>query len=289
MRQYHRNGWRNVLAITGMAVMGMAVTELVVPAGAALGSQPVVDLDGTTQTISFSTPPIYDLSLNASSEDGGIANATLVSQDQKGNLDGVIVDKGADIEMTTDITGTIKRSGDIVVIKEKLIGEGKLSDGDTIASRATKRSEVRVTATGAEQHTELKIKTCTRFKKPFSDTYATVCSSGGGTHDTAFNRSGDWTVTLTELAQNAKGELSGFGKLITNVHSSEFKRETDVIIGGKSKDEGLAKIKLTSLFKGGDGPVTLTAQLNGVNYPAVLFVLEAKGKLLGQKFAEVYQ
>ena len=256
-------------------------------AGRAGAADPVVDLEGSTHVITFTSPPIYDVSTNASSSNGTIDSVTLIAQDQKGNIDGVLVDKGSIITLTTNITGTIRRSGGVTVIKEKEIGEGDLGNGDKMYSRGTKQSVVVEHPGGATLHSVLKIKTCAFFKKPFSDKYSKVCNSGGLEHDSPFARSGDWVVRL-DLDQSPSGELSGFGKLITNVHSSEFTRETDVIISGLAKDEGLAKIKLSPLFKGGDGPVSMVAQINGTQHPAILWVFSVKGKLLGQKFAEEF-
>jgi hypothetical protein len=279
MRQNHR-GFGAALAIL---TMGMTVL-----AGRAGAADPVVDLEApATHVITFTSPPIYDVSTNASSSNGTIDSVTLIAQDQKGNIDGVLVDKGSIITLTTNITGTIRRSGGVTVIKEKEIGEGDLGNGDKMYSRGTKQSVVVEHPGGATLHSVLKIKTCSFFKKPFSDKYSKVCNSGGLEHDSPFARSGDWVVRL-DLDQSPSGELSGFGKVITNVHSSEFKRETDVIISGLAKDEGLARIKLSPLFKGGDGPVSMVAQINGTQHPAILWVFSVKGKLLGQKFAEEF-
>lgn len=274
------------------AVLAILAVGTVVPAGRAGAAEPAVALEGSTHVLTFTSPPVYDVSENDSSSNGSINNVTLVDQDQKGNIDGVIVDQGSSITLTTNLTGTIRRSGDKTVLKVKEQGTGDLGNGDTMISRGTKRSVVTQTWGGATIHSDIKIKTCSFFKKPLSDKYSKVCAGNAFSHDGPYSRSGDWTVRL-DLEQSASGELFGFGKIITNVHSAEFLRETDVIISGQAKDEGLAKIKLSPLFEGGDGPVTIVAQLNGAgdttSHPAVLFVMSVKGKLLGQKFSEVFK
>jgi hypothetical protein len=268
-------------------VFGAALGILTALAGHAGAADPVVGLEGSTHVLTFTSPPVYDVSENHSSSGGNISSTTLIDQDQNGNFDGVLIDKGANVTLQTDITGTIRRSGGVTVLKAKEVGTGDLGNGDRMTSRGVKRVIVTQTPGGATAHTEFKIKTCSYFKLPFSEKYSKICGSNGGEHDGGFGHSGDWIVRL-DLEQSPSGELSGFGKLITNVHSSEFKRETDVIISGLAKDEGLAKIKLSPLFMGGDGPVSMVAQINGTQYPAVLFVISVKGKLLGQKFAEEY-
>jgi hypothetical protein len=250
-------------------------------------ADPGVDLEGSTHVITFTSPPIYDVSIHDSSSNGATSTERAIYQDQKGNIEGVIADVGTKIWLTTNVTGTIRRSGDVTVIKEKEIGDGDLGNGDMMKSRGSKRSVVVEGPTGTTLHSALKIKTCALFKKPFSEKYSKVCSSSAFEHDSPFARSGDWVVRL-DLEQSPSGELFGFGKIITNVHSSQFQRETDVIISGDAKDEGLAKMKLSPLFEGGDGPITLVAQINGTQHPAILFVISVKGKLLGQKFAEQY-
>ncbi len=266
---------------------GAVVVMLTMLVGRAGAAEPGVGLDGPTHVLTFTSPPVYDVSENASSSYGSIHNVTLIDQDRKGNIDGVIVDQGTSITLTTNITGTIRRSGGKTVLKAKEQGTGDLGNGDRMTSRGVKRSVVTETPGGATVHTELKIKTCSYFKQPFSKKYSKVCGGNAGTYDGVWGRSGDWTVRL-DLEQSPSGELFGFGKIVTNVHASEFKRETDVIISGLAKDEGLAKIKLSPLFAGGDGPVTIVAQINGTQHPAILFVIAVKGKLLGQKLAEEF-
>jgi hypothetical protein len=254
-------------------------------------ADPTVDLDGSTHVITFTSPPVYDVSTDETSSDGVLDSKTAITQDLKGNIDGIIIDQGATIALTTQIHGTIRRTGGVTVIKEKEIGEGDLGNGDLLRSRGTKQSVVVPSPGGATLHSVLKIKTCAFFKKPFSEKYSKVCNKGGGEHESPFARSGDWIVRV-ELERSPNGELSGFGTIITNVHSAQFKRETDVIISGTSKDEGLAKMKLSPLFSGGDGPVTVVAQIDTggelTRYPAILFVISVKGKLLGQKLSEEY-
>jgi len=268
-------------------VLGVTFVILTALAGRAGAADPVVDLEGGTHVVTFTSPPVYDVSANESSSDGTISSVTLIDQDRQGNIEGVLVDQGTSVTLTTNITGTIRRSGGVTVIKEKEIGDGDLGNGDMMKSRGSKRSVVVEGPGGKTLHSAIKIKTCAFFKKPFSEKYSKVCSSNGFEHDSPFARSGDWIVRV-DLEQSPSGELFGFGKIITNVHSSQFKRETDVIISGLAKDEGLAKIKLSPLFEGGDGPVSMVAQINGTQHPAILFVISVKGKLLGQKFAEEY-
>lgn len=271
-----------------LAILAMGITASVGPADAA---EPAIGLEGPTHVLTFTSPPVYDVSENESSSNGSIDSVTLVDQDLKGNIDGVIVDQGTSITLTTNLEGTLRRSGDATILKVKESGSGDLGNGDTMISKGTKRSVITQTPFGAVVHTELKIKTCSFFRLPFSKKVSKVCGGNASSHDGPWSRSGDWTVRL-DLEQSPSGELFGFGKIITNVHSAQFRRETDVIIDGIAKDQGLAKMKLSPLFEGGDGPVTIVAQINGAgdatSHPAVLFVISVKGKLLGQKLNETF-
>jgi hypothetical protein len=273
------------------AVLAMLAMETALSFGRAGAAEPSVGLEGATHVITFTSPGVYDVSANDSSSAGTIDNVTLIDQDQKGNIDGVIVDKGTSITLQTNLTGTIRRSGDVTVLKVKENGSGDLGNGDTMISKGTKRSVITETPGGPIVHSDIKIKTCSFFRLPFSKKITKVCGSNATSHDGVFGHSGDWTVRV-DLEQSPSGELFGFGKIITNVHSAQFKRETDVIISGLAKDQGLAKMKLSPLFEGGDGPVTIVAQINGASdttsHPAILFVISVKGKLLGQKFSEVF-
>lgn len=271
-----------------LAILAMGTT---LSAGRAGAAEPGVDLEGSAHVLTFTSPPVYDVSANSQASHGQITTSEITNQDQKGNIEGVILDEGTSIMLQTNLTGSLRRSGDVTVLKAKELGFGNLGNGDTMWSKGSKRSVITQTPGGTTVHTDLKIKTCSFFKQPFSEKISKVCASNKGSHDGVWGHSGDWTVRL-ELEQSASGELFGFGKIITNVHSGQFKRETDVIISGLAKDQGLAKMKLSPLFKGGDGPVTIVAQINGAGdghqHPAVLFVMSVKGKLLGQKFSEVF-
>ncbi len=266
-------------------ILTTAGLTLTLGVGPALAAPPTIGLVGSTHVISFTTPGIYDFSASDSSSNGTIANATLISHDLKGKIEGIIVDKGGNIELTTEITGKCKRTGNVTVITEKLKGYGDLGNGDLIYSRGSKRSEIH----GTTMFSTTKVKTCTRFKQPFSEKFSTSCGTGGAQKEYPLGNRGDWEVRI-DLEQPVVGELLGIGSISTNVHSSQFKRTTEVIVAGKYRGDGTAKLKMISLQDGGDGPVTIVAQVvagPGVHYPAITGVLGVSGKLLGQKFNEV--
>jgi len=266
-----------------------AASIVLAVASTATAAPPVITLDGFAHVVTFTSPEVYDFTTEDSSSHGEIASATFISHDLKGNLEGILIDKGDDIELTTEFTGKCKTSNGITVITEKLKGYGDLGNGDSLSSRGSKRSEIHGSGPGATIVSTLKIKTCVKLRLPFSeDKYSVHCNSNVTGHEAPFSRSGDWSVRM-ELNQPDIGDIFGTGSITTNIHSAKFKRTTDVIVEGSYRD-GIAKLKLSSLFKGGDGPVTLIVEMvagPGVTHPAVLAIREAKGKLLGQKFNEV--
>jgi hypothetical protein len=174
-------------------------------------------------------------------------------------------------------------------MKTKMKGYGDLGNGDSMRAVGTKKSEVHGSGASTTLFSTLRIKTCVTQRLPFSQKTHTSCSSGGGPHESPLGNKGDWRIRV-QLQQPVVGELLGTGSITTNVRSAKYKRTTDVIAAGKVREDGTAKVKLTPLYDDGDGPVTLTVRVvagPGVQWPAVTQVLEAKGKLLGQKFNEV--
>jgi hypothetical protein len=264
-------------------------------AGPAAANPPDIALENEFHVITFSTPGVYDFSVDETESNGTIVSRYLVSHDRKGKILGFLSDTSDHIALTTDVSGTCKTSNGVTVLTEKFKGRGDLGNGDSMFSRATKRSEVHGIGTGATLFSSLKIKTCVRLKQPFSEKVSTVCNSGGGNSETYLGDLGNWSVRL-HITQPVPGEILGLGTISTGIEKQpKYVRTTEVIAAGSLKLEdgepaggyGIAKIKLTPLQDDGDGPVTITARLNGVLYPGIVEVLEVKGKLLGQKFNEV--
>jgi hypothetical protein len=273
---------------TAIGILTVACLATVVAPGPTTAAPPVITLDGSVHVVTFTTPGIYDFTANESSSAGAISNATLISHDVKGRIDGIIIDKGGSIELTTEIKGTCKKTGGMTVVKSKLKGYGDLGNGDSIASVGRKRSEVHGTGAAATLVSTVKLKTCVTLQQPFSTKTVTKCEKGGGSSEVPLGSAGDWSVRI-ELQQPVEGELLGTGSISTFIHSAKYKRTTQVIAAGSVRKDGTAKIKLTPLFDGGDGPVTITAAVvagPGVQWPAITNVLAVKGKLLGQKFSE---
>jgi len=271
-------------SIIGTATIASLVAALA--SGPAAAAPPVIALDGSTHVLTFTTPGIYDFTASESSSDGGIAHATIISHDVRGKIVGIIIDQGGMIELTTEIKGTCKKSRGMTVVTSKLIGYGDLGNGDSIASRGRKRSEVHGVGAAATLASTVRLKTCVKFRQPFSTKTVTQCEKGEVSNEVPLGNAGDWIARI-ELQQPVVGELLGTGSISTAIHSAQYKRTTEVIAAGSLRNDGTAKIKLTPLFEGGDGPVTIIAEVvagPGVQWPAITNVLAVKGKLLGQKF-----
>ena len=260
----------------------------------AFAAPPTIELgDEGDHVITFTTPGVYDFSVDDQTVEGTLDHYEVISHDLTGKIDGLITDSDGDVRLVTEIAGSVKTSHGITVMTTKLKGQGVIGDGDLIKSTAAKRSEVHGIGAAATLFTTIKLKTCVLARLPFSDKYNKTCSRGGGTHESALGSKGDWEIRIEGLAEPALGELIGTGAITTNLHSTKFKRTTPVLVTGKRGNDGTtAKIKLTPLDENGDGPVTIVARViagPGVLHPAIDAVLEVKGKLLGQKFNEVVQ
>lgn len=261
----------------------------------ALAAPPTIEFGGDgIHVITFTTPGVYDFSVDEQTVDGFLDHRTLISHDLKGRIEGVITDSDGDLKLVTTIDGKVKTSGGIPVMTTKLQGYGDFGNGDKIRSTAKKRSEVHGLGAAATLFTTITMKTCVLAKVPVGkDKYNVTCSKGGGTHESPLGSKGDWEIRIQGLAEPGLGQLIGTGEISTNIHSSKFKRTTPVLVTGKRSNDGTtAKIKLEPIDEGGDGPVTIVAEViagPGVLHPAITAVLEVKGKLLGQKFNEVTQ
>ena len=76
------------------AVLAVLTVGAVTLAGRAGAAEPVVGLEGPTHVLTFTSPPVYDVSQHTSSSNGTITNETLIIQDQKGKFAVDIVDIG---------------------------------------------------------------------------------------------------------------------------------------------------------------------------------------------------
>jgi len=252
---------------------------------------PAVVLDGSSHIVTFVEPGIYDFTVSESSNDG-LANTTEISHDVNGRIKGAIIDQSDGVTLTTELTGTCRIRNGHTVLKVKEKGYGDLGDGQRITALGVRKSTVYGTGTGAVLQSVLRMKICVKQNKPFSTKTFTKCHSGGGGRgETLLGDVGDWTVRMDTLDQPVEGKLLGAGSITTNIHSPKYQRNTPMIIAGTAGSDGVARLKLTPLDAGGDGPVIITARVvagAGVRHPAVLEILGASGKLLGQRFNVSY-
>jgi len=260
--------------------------------GVTLAVGPEVVLDGSSHVVTFVTPGIYDFTVSESSSTGDLANTTEISHDVTGRIKGAIVDQSDGVTLTTELMGTCRIRNGRTVLKVKERGYGDLGDGQRITALGVRKSTVYGTGTGAVLHSVLRMKICVKQNKPFSTKTFTQChSGGGGTGETLLGDVGDWAVRMDVLQQPVEGKLLGTGSITTYVHSSKYQRTTPMIIAGTARADGVARLKLSPLYAGGDGPVTITARVvagAGVQYPAVTEILGVSGKLLGQRFNVSY-
>jgi hypothetical protein len=241
--------------------------------------------------VTFVTPGVYDFTVSESSHAGGLSSARIISHDINGRVEGTIVDQGDGVTLTTEIEGTCRIKGGHTVLKVKERGFGDLGDGGRIRAFGVRKSTVYGTGTGAVLHSVLRMKICVTQKKPLSTKTHTQCHRGGGGRgETLLGDVGDWTVRM-ELEQPVVGKILGTGSVTTNVHEPTYARTTAMIVAGSVNGAGVARLGLTPLHAGGDGPVTITARVvagEGVRHPAVTEILGVSGKLLGQRFNEIY-
>jgi hypothetical protein len=268
-------------------VLAAALAAVGSPAAAAA---PTILLeDGGAHVVTFTTPGVYDFTVKESSQQGDLASATLIDHYPNGRIDGVVIDQGNGIQLTTEIRGTCRTSHGATVLKLREKGVGDLGDGQRVLARGVRTSVVRGTGAAATLVSTLRIRTCVTLRKPFSDRMFTKCDRGGGTGERPLGNAGDWTVRLA-LEQPVVGELLGTGSIATSIRDPEYQRVTQVIAAGSVRDDGTARIALTPL-DGGKATVTITARVvagAGVRHPAVTQILGVKGSLLGQRFNEAF-
>jgi hypothetical protein len=276
----------------GKTIVAMALVAFAALPQGASAVGPAVVLDGSTHVVTFVTPGIYDFTANESFIDGALSSARIITHDVNGRVEGTIIDQGDGVTLTTDITGRCSTRNGRTFLKLKEKGYGDLGDGQSITAVGVRKSIVYGEGTGAVLHSVMRMNICIKQNKPFSTTKTfTKCHAGGGGRgETLLGDVGDWTVRM-ELEQPVAGKILGTGSVTTNIHQAKYARTTQAIVAGSVGADGVARLRFTSLQDGGDGPVTITARVvagEGIRHPAVTEILGVSGKLLGQRFNEVY-
>jgi len=246
--------------------------------------------------IDFTTPAVYDLSSHLSEvTDGGLVREMHVRHTAGGALTGAGYDTdGAAYSVVHDVKGSCKTKRGETVVTQKIKSIGSLSTDDEKEYRAVSIFTGKMEGYGPD--TKLvgftETRSCLRFDYgPFSKKKIVVCTRNL-IPDQVFPHpsAGLWSIRLAfdDDGRNVFGTATVFisDLLPTKVQAHE------TTVAGRLDDEGEVTFKLAPVDKGAPfGKIALRARVTprqGATPPDLVEVLEVGGKILGQKFAEVF-
>jgi hypothetical protein len=278
-------------------MLGIFVCWLLTAANAtAQPEPPSVYKDGNGAFhIDFTTPAVYDLSSHLSEvTDGGLVREMHVSHTASGALTGAGHDTdGADYSVIHEVKGSCKTKRGETFVTQKIKSIGSLSTDDPKEYRALSVFTGKMEGYGPD--TKLvgftETRSCLRFDyAPFSKKKIVVCTRSL-LPDQVFPHpsAGLWTIRLAfdDDGRNVFGSATVFisDVLPTKVQSHE------TTVTGRIGDDGEATFKLDPADGAPFGKITLRALVvprQGATPPELVEILEVGGKILGQKFAEVF-
>lgn len=263
---------------------------------AAQPEAPVVYKDGNGAFhVDFTTPPVYDLSSHMSEvSDGGLVREMHVLHSASGGLNGAGYDTdGNKYSVIHEVKGSCKTKRGETFVTQKIRSIGSLGTDDPKEYRAlsvfTGKMEGYGPGTKLVGFTETR--SCLRFDyAPFSKKKITVCSRSL-IPDQVFPHpsAGLWAIRLTfdDDGRNVYGVATVF---ISDVLPTKMQSHETTVAG--RLDDGEVTFKLDPVDKGAPfGKITLRARVTprqGATPPELGEILEVGGKILGQKFAEVF-
>lgn len=259
------------------------------------GAPPVAQDDGDAQVLTFHSPSLYDVSGTYRFNFAILQLEFTLIQDCKGKIQGSGSASASSIagDLTIDpllISGSMKTSKLGTAINLKLSGKGTadIGDGPTPFSFSAKvKGAVESNSQGgADILGTIQLKICIKgqgcvtskdLKKAFDidDSFALHAQADGG-----------WSLRIAVSDEGKK--LGGTATLVTSPDAPGAKKTTAYIVKGKrSPRTGITTLNLKPVEKGSCGPLKLKVRLlegTGGEPPVVGEVLEARGRVLGQKF-----
>jgi hypothetical protein len=229
--------------------------------------------------IDFTTPNVFDLS------------SDWVSHGSNGKLSGLLrTTDGGGIDLIHKFSGSCKMSRGVTTVKQRILIGGTVGNGDEYNSVSNFEGTMVGYGLDAKLVGDTVTKVCLRYDlQPFSKRKIIVCDVQT-VLDEMWSHDGRWAIRL---------EFDNVGKKLTgtaNVYVAEFNpgkaKQYATTVTGKLDPDGEANFKLTPIDDNGiGGTIKLRAVViprNGDTPPELVEILEVGGKILGQKFDEVY-
>lgn len=230
--------------------------------------------------IAFTTPNVVDLS------------SDWVSHDERGRLSGLLLTTdNEEILIKSSISGACSMSMGVTKVKQRIVTKGRVGNGDTYSAVSNFKGTLEGYGAEAKLVGETDTKTCLKFDYgPFSKKKIVVCNRNIEL-DQSWNHDGRWSIDL--VLHNVGKDLSGGGLVSVGEANPATSKTYGVTVKGRLDPDGEANFKLVPLDKenGVGGTIKLRALMSPGHDgwpPELLEILEVGGKILGQKFAEVY-
>lgn len=237
--------------------------------------------------IAIETPPVLDYSQSAATPDVTGTIRTL-AQDEKGRIVGWSTTHDGVIDSAGIITGKVSSKKHLPFVQLKIVDVGEI-DGDPTKAVGKVTAQLSGWGDASRLVGELALKFCMAVHDPIVDRVKKICAPSRTPIDEAVRHAGSWQVRL--VLERFGDQLFGPGWIVTGVRDPATTRFFEVEAVGKiSPRSGLATVRLLSRVDPSPGSVTLIGPVADDADGASTFtaIHEVKGKLLGQKFAEVF-
>ena len=266
-----------------------ACLHAVVFAGTASAEPPTISVDDAgSHFIHFATPPILDFSRSILvTGDGGVTIAMEVEQDAKGRIRGLGHDTdGSGFDVRHVLTGRVKTSRGLPSLREKTTSQGSLgSDDSTLRGVGLVRGLVHGWGSQAELVGTLRSQICITQPglsgKPFR-----MCTRNTAPHTIDLAHAGDWQIHVS--LERSGSRVYGAASITTAALVSSLRRTFQVSVDGRVGSDGQAVIDFEPTDANGLGSARIEATLSNDDPPELLAVQGVRGKILGQRFNEVY-
>lgn len=269
---------RRVLPLAFLLTLSLVLAP--VPARAQLAPPSIYVAGSGVFYIAFTTPNVFDLS------------SDWVTHGSSGKLSGTLRTTDHDeIDLIHKISGSCKQSRGVTTVKQRILIGGTVGGGDEYNSVSNFEGTMVGYGAGAKLVGHTSTKVCLRYDYgPFSKKKLIVCDVST-LDDQVWSHDGRWSITLG--FQTVGKKLTGTAVVSVAESSPEKRKSYETTVEGKLDPDGEANFKLKPVdgSNGIGGTITLRALVipgNAVTPPQLLEILEVGGKILGQKFAEVY-
>lgn len=276
-------------ALERLSAVAAACLQAMALAGAASAEAPTISVDDlATNHVRFVTPPVMDFSRTQLMFEDGITFALEIEHDAKGRIRGRGHDTdGAGFDVTHIFKGKCKTSNGLPTLRQKMASSGSLGSGfsDELRSVGLIQGQVHGWGSQAQLVGSLRSQICITQRdlhdKPFRH-----CTRNTAPYTVDLAHGGDWQVDAALERSGAR--VFGAASITTAVELPSIRRTFEVSVNGRVSSDGSAVIDLKPMGPDGLGWVRLEATLSNDDPPTLLGIQGVRGKILGQRFNEVY-